>query len=73
MTLVCSCIGVAIVCYFVGYAFGAMSRDKEIDEKDLTIAEYMGENRRLKEHCQFLEEKLNLPPEDSHPTDIPFI
>lgn len=40
--------------------FGNLSRDKEIDHKDLTIAEYMGENRRLRDHCDALEEQLGL-------------
>lgn len=31
MSQVCGCIGVAIVCFYLGYALGAMSRNKTMN------------------------------------------
>lgn len=60
MEIVCAFIGVCLASFFIGFVFGSLSQNKEIDHKDLTIAEYMGENRRLRDHCDALEEQLGL-------------
>ena len=54
--LVILCIG--IVFFFLGLLFGSMLRDGELRELEKQLAERMGENRRLREHCEQLQKRL---------------
>lgn len=56
IVLVVICIGVAM--FFLGLLFGSMLRDEELRELEKQLAERMGENRRLREHCEQLQKRL---------------
>lgn len=56
IVLVVICIGVAM--FFLGLLFGSMLRDGELRDLEKQLAERMGENRRLREHCEQLQKRL---------------
>lgn len=56
IVLVVICVGVAM--FFLGLLFGSMLRDGELRELEKQLAEYTGENRRLREHCEQLQKRI---------------
>lgn len=56
IVLVVICVGVAM--FFLGLLFGSMLRDGELRELEKQLAERMGENRRLREHCEQLQKRM---------------
>lgn len=58
MTIVLIIICIGIVFFFLGLLFGSMLRDGELRELEKQLAERMGENRRLREHCEQLQKRL---------------
>lgn len=56
IVLVVICMGVAM--FFLGLLFGNMLRDGELRDLEKQLAERMGENRRLQEHCEQLQKRL---------------
>lgn len=54
------CIGVAL--FFLGLLFGSMLRDGELRELEKQLAERVGENRRLREHCEQLQARMTESP-----------
>ena len=58
MTIVLVVISIGIVFFFLGLLFGSMLRDGELRELEKQLAERMGENRRLREHCEQLQKRL---------------
>lgn len=58
MTIVLIIICIGIVFFFLGLLFGSMLRDGELRDLEKQLAERMGENRRLREHCEQLQKRL---------------
>ena len=58
MTIVLVVISIGIVFFFLGLLFGSMLRDGELRELEKQLAERVGENRRLREHCEQLQKRL---------------
>lgn len=58
MTVVLIIICIGIVFFFLGLLFGSMLRDGELRELEKQLAERVGENRRLREHCEQLQKRL---------------
>ena len=58
MAIALGIVSIGIAMFFLGLLFGSMLRDGELRELEKQLAERMGENRRLREHCEQLQKRL---------------
>lgn len=62
MTIVLVVIGAGVAMFFLGLLFGSMLRDGELRDLEKQLAECVGENRRLREHCEQLQARMTESP-----------
>jgi len=62
MTIVFGIVCVGVAMFFLGLLFGSMLRDGELRELEKQLAERVGENRRLREHCEQLQARMTESP-----------
>lgn len=62
MTIVFALVCIGVASFFLGLLFGSMLRDGELRELEKQLAERVGENRRLREHCEQLQARMTESP-----------
>lgn len=58
MTIVFAIVCIGVAAFFLGLLYGSMLRDGELREMEKQLAECVGENRRLREHCEQLQTRM---------------
>lgn len=62
MAIALGIVSIGIAVFFLGLLFGSMLRDGELRELERQLAECVGENRRLREHCEQLQARMTESP-----------